>query len=366
MPERSSTTLSPRSGAVDLSNAVRTAGIEAGLDAVGVTDVAPFTGARAAIRHRVEQGHAADMGFVFRDPDRATDPRRLLRDAASLVVGARSYAAVDPPHDPEVEGDRRGAPAGRVARYARADEYGALRVGLDAVRDRLRAAGHRAAVIVDQNSLVDRAAAQRAGLGWFGVSSNLLLPGRGSWFVLGSVVTDAVLPTDPPVAEGCGPCRRCMDGCPTGAIVAPGVVDGRRCLAWVVQAPGSIPEHLRVAVGDRIYGCDDCQEVCPPNRREVSVGLGRAATVAPPVTVPLLELLEADDATILARHGRWYLHDRDPRWLRRTALVALGNVAEPGDPGATAVLDRYAAGDDPVLAEHARWAQRRRSDRMAG
>lgn len=365
MPEQSPATHPARIVDGELAAAVRTAGLEAGLDAVGITDTAPFLEARAALHERVRDGLSADMGFVFRDPDRATDPRRLLRDAASLVVGARSYADVDDAEEHRAVPRSDDPPSGRVARYARDDEYGALRRGLDAIRACLRAAGHRAAVVVDQNSLVDRAAAHRAGIGWFGVSSNLLVPGRGSWFVLGSVVTDAVLPTATPVERGCGTCRRCADHCPTGAIVAPGVVDARRCIAWVVQAPGPIPVELRVAVGDRIYGCDDCQEVCPPNWRSTSVRLGRDARSAPAATVPLIDLLDADDETLLARHGRWYLHDRDPRWLRRTALVALGNVAHADDAAATAVLARYAEADDQVLAEHARWAQIRRLERSA-
>ena len=124
-------------------------------------------------------------------------------------------------------------------------------------------------MVADDNALVDREAAVRAGLGWYGKNSNVLLPGAGSWFVLGTVITDAPLPSSSRLSDGCGPCRRCLDGCPTGAIVAPGVVDARRCLAWLVQAPGSIPEDFRPAIGDRMYGCDDCQEVCPPNRAQI-------------------------------------------------------------------------------------------------
>src|SRR5690606_28594835 len=146
------------------------------------------------------------------------------------------------------------APRGRVARYARADHYGELRAALRAVAGELKAAGWRARVLADDNALVDREAAYRAGLGWYGKNANLLLPGRGSWFVLGSVVTDAPLArTAEPVADGCGACTRCLDGCPTGAIVAPGVVDARRCLAWLLQVEGPFPREHRVVLGDRLY-----------------------------------------------------------------------------------------------------------------
>jgi len=118
-------------------------------------------------------------------------------------------------------------------------------------------------VVADDNALVDREAAYRAGLGWYGKNTNLLLPGKGSWYLLGSVVTDAPLPAGRPMADGCGTCSRCLPACPTGAFIRPGVLDARRCLAWLVQAPGVFPAELRVALADRIYGGDSCQEVCP-------------------------------------------------------------------------------------------------------
>src|SRR5205807_8136934 len=181
--------------------------------------------------------------------------------AAALVVGARSYRRA-PPAPPDGPG-----PLGRVAAYSWRDHYEPLRAALAVVAGRLTSEGWQAEVLVDDNRLVDREAAYRAGLGWYGKNTNLLLEGTGSWFVLGSVVTDAPLPaTASPVFEGCGSCARCLPACPTGALVAPGVLDARRCLAHLVQAPGAFPVEFREALGDRLYGCDDCQEVCPPNR----------------------------------------------------------------------------------------------------
>ena len=270
-----------------------------------------------------------------------------------MGVGALSYAQESADGLEDVPTAR---PAGRVARYARHDHYAALRDGLDAMAAHLREAGWRARVLVDDNALVDREAAVRAGLGWYGKNANVLLPGRGSWFVLGSVVTDAALtPAAQPVPDGCGTCTRCLDGCPTGAIVAPGVIDARHCLAWLVQAPGTFPVEHRVALGDRIYGCDDCQEVCPPNRR---TDRREAAEVDPDGTasVDLVALLDADDDTLLARHGRWYIADRDPRYLRRNALLALGNTADATDAEVWRVIDRARTGDDDLLREHAAWA----------
>ena len=296
------------------------------------------------------------MQFTYRNPERSTEPTRLLRGAASLVVGALPYAGgpvADPPP---------GRPAGSVARYATEDHYAALCDALGVVAGVLRDAGHRARVVADDNGLVDRAAAQRAGIGWYGKNANVLVPGHGSWVVLGSVVTDAVLAPSTPVDDGCGACRRCLDGCPTGAIVAPGVVDARRCLAWTVQAEGSIPLDQREALGGRVYGCDDCQEVCPPSRRGPE---GSTAVEAPGAWVDLLAMLDADDDDLLAAHGRWYVPRRDPRYLRRNALVALANVGDPTDPRVRAAVERHAADTDPMLAEHARWAADRLRAREA-
>jgi len=158
--------------------------------------------------------------------------------------------------------------------------------------------------------------------------------------------------------EGCGSCRRCVAACPTGALGDDGVLDARRCLAWLVQASGTFPVEHRAALGGRIYGCDDCQTVCPVNR------LGdRRLPPAPPepdtvASVDLLALLEASDEALMAEHGRWYVAERDPRHLRRNALVALGNVGDGGDPDTVAALARWVDGDDELLAEHARWAAR--------
>lgn len=354
---------------VNLAGRVLAAGRAAGLDAVGLATAEPFHDTRAALEQRRRDGLAADMQFTFRNPQRSTDPRALLPSARSLVAGALGYAGPEP--EPAVGG----APQGRVARYARDDHYVELRRCLEAPAEVLRAQGWRAVIVVDQNHLVDRAVAHRAGLGWYGRSSLLLLPGAGSWYVLGSVVTDAPLvEADPePVADGCGSCTQCSRGCPTNAIVGPGVVDARRCLAWLVQAPGPMPRHLREAMGDRIYGCDECQDVCPPNRVEVRRHrTGGGATGRDggegEATVDLLDLLATDDATLLDRHGRWYIADRDPRWLRRNALVALGNVGDGGDPRVEAALAAVLVGDDDLLAAHAAWAARRlgRDDLVSG
>ncbi len=336
-------------------------GRAAGLDRVGVASAAPFTETRVVIEQRKAAGLAGSMQFTYRNPARSTDPSRALPGVAALVVGARRYDR-DPLPVPEAV-----RVAGRVAHYAAGDHYGELRRGLGQIAARLSADGWSARVVLDDNALVDRAAAHRAAVGWFGKNANILVPGIGSWVVLGSVLTNAPLPgADQPVADGCGSCRRCLDGCPTGAIIEPGVVDARRCLAWLVQAEGVFPPEHREALGDRLYGCDECQEVCPPSRRvPATTGSTADRQAATAVAVPtepwvdVLSLLEADDDTLLDRFGRWYIPGREPRYLRRNALVVLGNTAAANDPGVRQALDRALGDADGVVAAHAVWAARR-------
>lgn len=358
-PDRSSSA----SPAISYEEVLAELGRSSGLDRVGFCDADVLDRARTEIKRRRDLGLSDTMQFTYRNPDRSTDPTRALDEARSLIVGARRYVdAVDDPDAPNATALRA-----RVAKYAQADHYAALRLSLETIADRLRHDGHRAAVFVDENNLVDREVAWKAGLGWFGKSANILLPGGGSWYVLGSVVTSAVLvPTDRRVPDGCGSCRVCIDACPTEAIVADGVIDARRCLAWLVQKGGVFPFEYRVALGDRIYGCDDCQDTCPPNVR--FLGKHRQSHEPKPPTgeldwtagVDVFTFLDSDDRTLLDTFGRWYIAERDPKWLRRNALIILGNVAPlPVSERVRRTLERYLAHDDPSLRAHAVWASAR-------
>ncbi len=352
-------------------------GRRAGLDAVGVCDASPFAAVASTLHRRKRDGLHGGMQFTYRNPDRSADPARTLPGATALVVGALDFHREAPPRP------TGGGPHARVASYHWADNYGPLRAGLEEVAEFLRAGGHRAVVSSDENSLVDRAAAHRAGIGWWGKSTNILVRGAGSMVVLGSVITDAPVEfaQPEPVPDGCGPCRRCLDECPTGALVAPGVLDARRCLAWLVQADGVFDPDFRVALGDRLYGCDDCQEACPPNRvrlrRPARPGRGAAPKGEDPVGrdrageaptggepgveawVPLLEVLAAADEELLERFGRWYIPRRQPRYLRRNALVVLANVGDGADPRVRDGVDRALGDPDPLIRAHAVWCARR-------
>lgn len=329
----------------------------AGLDVAGVAPATAFVHTRQHLEDRKASGLNASMEFTYRRPERSTDPRFTLPSAEALVVGALGYNRGSP--EPATDGL-----AARIARYSWSDHYEILRDALREVATWLKFEGWKAVVVADDNALVDREAAYQAGLGWYGKNANLLLPGQGSWFVLGSIITNAPLePTGPPMQNACGSCVRCIDACPTSAIVAPGVVDARRCLAWLIQAPGVFPLEHRVALADRIYGCDDCQEVCPPNRTAERKGKGQAnEVVRGQIATPwadLLHLLALDDETLLATYGRWYINSRNPAYLRRNALVALGNVASPHDTQVQQALEQAASHPDSLVVAHAVWAAKR-------
>jgi len=320
------------------------------IDRIGFCTAAVFDDVRASLHERKADGLSADMQFTYRNPDRATDPDRALSGASSLVVAARSYRRQRP-------GVGETGPTAAVAEYVWEEHYALLRVGLDAIGERLRDEGFKTRTLIDDNALVDRAAAHRAGLGWWGKSANILVPGIGSKVVLGSVVTDAPLAThDTPLADQCGTCRRCIDECPTGAIVDDGVIDANKCLAWLVQAVGVFPREHRRALGGRIYGCDECQATCPPNllaeRREPAPVTNGEAQVA------VVELLSLGDEALMERFGVWYIPKRDPRYLRRNALVVLGNVGDPGSELVRGLLNDYLHSGDDLLTAHAIWAAR--------
>jgi len=323
----------------------------AGLATLGVCRADPFDRARGDLRERADAGLHAGMAFTFADPDRSSAVRSSLPWAQRLVVAAHAYLPGSGSPGPARSG------TGRIARFATTDHYAPLRAGLDAVAAALRDAGGRGEVLADDARLIDRAAAARAGVGWWGKNTMVLAPGAGPWLLLGSVVTDLELPVSAAMRRDCGACAACIPACPTGALIAPGVLDARRCLAYRAQAPGVIPRHLRIAMGDRLYGCDDCLEACPPGARalqEAPANRGR---------ISLTEVLSTSDRALLRRFGHFYVPQRRARYLRRNALVALGNA---GGRGAVAVAAGFAAHPDWLLRAHAVWALGRLGGPAAG
>ena len=332
-------------------------GRNSGLHQVGVASAEVLHRARQALNERKSQGLHNQMQFTYRNPNRSTDPTAALPSAKSVIVGALSYST-QMPEQPEKL-------SARVARYVWSDYYAQLRDSLRQIAKQLESDSFRAVVLADDNSIVDREVAYQAGLGWFGKNSNLLIAGAGSYFVLGCVVTNAPLVVaDKPVEDGCGSCRRCLDNCPTQAIIAPGVIDANKCLAWLLQKPGVFDRDFRVALGDRLYGCDDCQEVCPPTVRFEK----RTNVIADePVKhddrsnawVSVQKILLADDESLLKEFGAWYIANRDPKWLRRNALVILGNIGDANDKLVVELLQKYCNHSDAILRSHAVWAAAR-------
>lgn len=307
----------------------------------GFATATPFSEVRERLTEAVASGRSAGLPFTFRQPDVATDLRTSFPWATSLVVAAMPYVPAAGAPGPATAG------TARIARFATTDHYQPLREALEAVVGLLVDRGHRGVVLVDDARLVDRAAAVRAGVGWSGSSTLVLVPGAGPWVLLGSVVTDARLTPTEPMRRTCGTCTACLPACPTGAIIVPGMLDARRCLSAVLQSPGPIPAELRAFVGDRLYGCDDCLEACPPGDRLL------ASAVPGNGRVDVYRLLASDDRSLRATYPHFFVPRHEGRWLRRNALVVLGNT---GGSAAVGALAGYATHRDPMLRAHAVWA----------
>jgi epoxyqueuosine reductase len=319
---------------------------------VGVTDLAPFGEVRDAIEERIARGYRGRLGFTYRDPIRATTPASSFPWGRSIIVVAVPYLADGDGIDgtQASDGDAR-----TVARFADGDRYSLVRAVVGRIEGLLAREGWRSEVVIDDDRLVDRAVAVRAGIAWWGKSTMALAPGLGPWFLIGSVVTDAPIAPGEEMIRDCGTCDACIPACPTDAIVAPGVLDARRCLAAIFQGRGSIPRDVRIAVGGRVYGCDACLVACPPGHRALAV-VDAARAIHP------REILTMADDEILETFGHWYIPGRKARFVRRNALVALGNV---GDASDVAIVGAHIASGDPLIREHAAWALGRLGGRTA-
>ncbi|HEV8635814.1 MAG TPA: tRNA epoxyqueuosine(34) reductase QueG [Chloroflexota bacterium] len=343
-----------------LVESLRARARELGFCLLRVTSAAVFEREREALLGRIEAGLLAEMRWI--DAERA----RVSTDPGALVPGARSVISVAMPYGRPGHA-WRGGPRGRIARYAWARDYHVV------MKERMRelrefllaeagAHGEQVAVVVDTGRVVDRAVAVRSGLGWYGKNAMVLSPTFGSWLMLGELVTTVPLPVDEPLRKSCGRCTRCLDRCPTGAIVAPGVIDSRRCISYLtIEHRGPIPHRLRALIGAWIFGCDVCQEVCPVNdaaervpgtRSRVGRGLGPLEPVLDPEPElePLLRLTRDE-------WRRRYHHTPVGRagyaGFLRNVCVALGNV---GDASAVPALAEALAHPEPLVRAHAAWA----------
>lgn len=320
---------------------MRDVAMAAGAVGYGVTSVAPFDNVRVTMEQRKSSGMSGLLGFTFRDPESATNVGESFPWARRLVVVATTYL-------PEAGSPADTVPGtGRIARFATDLHYRQLTEVLDAVVLDLVARGFLAEAVHDDARLVDRAAAVRAGVGWWGKNTMVLTPGYGPWILLGSVVTDAELPLDSPMSRTCGTCTACLPACPTGALVEPGVLDARLCIAYWLQTPGVIPLKIRTAIGDRVYGCDECLDACPPGQMLASRARAERGRV------DLVALLTAADRELEGDTEHWYVPKRDMDYVRRNALVAIGNGADRSHVG---IVAGWLGNGSSMLRSHAAWA----------
>ena len=338
---------------------------ETGFDLVGITGAEPFIALEELLLERINAGLMGGLAwFTAERAHLAGDVHRIVPTARSIISLAVSYlgtASYQPP--------TRGVPRGRVARYAWGRDY--HRVLLQRTARFIAALGERYGHQdarkgwVDTARVVDRAVAQRAGVGWYGKNTCILTHSHGSWIFLAEVVTDLELLPDRPLRTNCGHCTLCMPACPTGALIRPGVMDVGRCISYLtIEERGAIPRELRPAMGNWIFGCDVCQEVCPVNRD--------APAAAPPEFGPehgigpspeLLPLLSLDAPTFAARFAGTPIKRIHRRGLLRNVCIALGNIGDPASIHAlTRVLQEEA---DPLIRAHAAWALGRWQEREA-
>ena len=313
------------------------------------------------------------MAFLQRTALERVDPQKVLAGARSLIALIVSYAAKEDcrchSRSGEVAASRlpvRSFP-GLMARYARYDDYHQVMASplraLASFVNQLGGAGTRSLWYVDTGPVLERDFAQRAGMGFVGKHTNFISRQFGNWVFLGEILTTLELEPDSAEKNRCGACMRCMPACPTQAIIAPFQLDARRCISYLtIELKGSIPEKYRPAIGNRIFGCDDCLTVCPWNRFARTSRLMQRHARDDLKTPDLLQLLPLDEAGFKRRYRGTPIERSKRRGLLRNVCVALGNV---GDASALPTLQRATLDPEPLVAEHAGWAVRQIASRAA-
>jgi epoxyqueuosine reductase len=312
----------------------------------------------AHLRDWLAQGLYGSMDWMARHGNKRSRPQELIPGTLRVISVGLDYGRDEDAQawDTLADGTRA-----YVARYALGRDYHKLmRHRLQALAERLQAEvgpfGHR--VFVDSAPVLERALARNAGLGWIGKHTCLIDRDGGSWFFLGEIYIDLPLPLDEPASAHCGTCTRCIDVCPTRAIVAPYRLDARRCIAYLtIEHDGAIPEELRPAIGNRIFGCDDCQLVCPWNKfaKRTDEPDFRARNDLDTATLPQLFAWEEDEF-LRRTEGSPIRRSGHERWLRNLA-VALGNA--PSTPEVLAALASRRQHPSPLVREHVAWALQR-------
>lgn len=331
-----------------LESRLKAAAIELGFAAAGLFQVHESP-AGAHTADWIARGQHGSMQWIERHVPAKGDPRAYWPQARSGIVVAMPYfhptpAATDPL-------------LGRISRYAWGRDYHkVVRKRLDQLLLRVQALipGATGKVCVDTSPLAEKDLAQRAGLGWIGKHGNLIRRGLGSWFFLGVILLDVDLTPDAPASAHCGTCTRCIEACPTAAIVAPGQVDANRCISYLtIEHRDAIPEPLRAPMGNLVYGCDICQDVCPHNRFASPTPEADFAPRHGLDSPSLVELLQQDEAAFLQRFAGSPIMRTKRRGLARNVAIALGNAA---DPQTVPALSQALQDPDPEVRRHAAWA----------
>jgi epoxyqueuosine reductase len=286
---------------------------ELGIDVVGASPAEPYANTERDIRERRARGLFADMRFTMAQPETSCHPEKLLPNARTVVSAALCYYAEEPERPPG---------HGRLPRYTWYDAYAELREKLDQLGRRL---GGEYRVLVDENQHVDREAAARSGVGFYGKNTLLITRRFGSWVVLGTLVTDLELEATAALELDCGSCALCIEACPTGALDEPGTLDATKCLSYWTQSAHDAPEPYREALEAQVYGCDICQDVCPWNRGVEKRRAGGSVPAGAEPHVDLVDWLESEPTELRERYARLYVPRNDGRFLQRNARIALAN-----------------------------------------
>ncbi|UVI30889.1 tRNA epoxyqueuosine(34) reductase QueG [Paenibacillus spongiae] len=309
-----------------------------GIDKIGVASADPFTAMKQRlVRHR-ELGH--ESGFEEPDLDKRTEPSLLFDNPQSIIAIAIAYPSKLQDAPKSISGERRGI----LSRSAWGKDYHAvLRNRLTRLEEwlRERVPDFRAESMVDTGALVDRAVAERAGIGWSAKNCSIITPEWGSWVYLGEMITNLPLPPDKPVTEGCGDCTACIDACPTGALVGPGQLDAQRCISFITQTKGTVSDEMMRKIGNRLYGCDTCQVVCPENKGKNWTHQPELQPDPEKVKPLLIPLLSMGNRSFKEMYGDSSSAWRGRKPIQRNAVIGLGNFKDPsGIPALTEVLKK--------------------------
>ncbi len=306
----------------------------------------------AQFQNWLAQNNHGEMAYLERNAPKRTDPQKILPGAKSVIALAASYEISN--FKPQI----RNPKSGIVARYARFDDYhdvlGERLKSLAEFVNQLGGAEMRSLWYVDTGPLLERDLAQRAGLGFVGKHTNLISRKLGNWIFLSEIITTLELEPDAPEKNYCGKCSRCISACPTNAITAPFQLDARRCISYLtIELKGSIPIEFRKAIGNRIYGCDDCLAACPWNRFAREGKLMKSHARKDLDQPDLVGLLSLDEKEFKSRFAGSPILRTKRRGLLRNVCVALGNT---GDASTLPALEKSAHDAEPLIAEHAQWA----------